>query len=148
MAAIVVGGWQAHTVPVSANLNMPGRYNKFSRTLSQTPWILNGERKTSSSVQVNLLQVSLVDRLQELLSDDLIKLVGATEGRFCSAGGQNIRVLSHHSIGREDVDVRMLGTGRPFTIELINPRRTVLTAEELLNLEVVGDVTIWLLTLE
>lgn len=28
------------------------------------------------------------------------------------------------SSGREDVDVRMLNNGRPFAVELINPRRT------------------------
>lgn len=28
-----------------------GRYNKFSRTLSQTPWVIGGERKMESSVQ-------------------------------------------------------------------------------------------------
>jgi len=28
-----------------------GRYNKFSRTLSQTPWVIDGERRMESSVQ-------------------------------------------------------------------------------------------------
>lgn len=28
-----------------------GRYNKFSRTLSQTPWVIDGERRMDSSVQ-------------------------------------------------------------------------------------------------
>jgi hypothetical protein len=28
-----------------------GRYNKFSRTLSQTPWVIDGERRINSSVQ-------------------------------------------------------------------------------------------------
>jgi tRNA pseudouridine synthase 10 len=30
-----------------------------------------------------------------------------------------------HSGGREDIDVRMLGKGRPFIIELENPRRAI-----------------------
>lgn len=29
--------------------------------------------------------------------------------------------MKFHSGGREDIDVRMLGNGRPFLIELINP---------------------------
>lgn len=29
-----------------------------------------------------------------------------------------------HSGGREDLDVRMLGDGRPFVIEIENPKRT------------------------
>jgi tRNA pseudouridine synthase 10 len=28
-----------------------GRYNKFSRALSQTPWVIDGERRIKSSVQ-------------------------------------------------------------------------------------------------
>jgi tRNA pseudouridine synthase 10 len=32
--------------------------------------------------------------------------------------------------GREDANVRMLGTGRPFYCELMNPRRPLLSAEE------------------
>ena len=31
---------------------LTGRYNKFSRELSQTPWFIDGIRKTESSVQV------------------------------------------------------------------------------------------------
>ena len=33
--------------------------------------------------------------------------------------------------GREDVDVRMLGRGRPFTFEVTNPRRTAFPAAEM-----------------
>lgn len=32
--------------------------------------------------------------------------------------------------GREDANVRMLGTGRPFYCELSNPRHTMLTGNE------------------
>jgi tRNA pseudouridine synthase 10 len=37
--------------------------------------------------------------------------------------------------GREDVDVRTLGRGRPFAVELPNPHRTILTAAELAKLQ-------------
>jgi tRNA pseudouridine synthase 10 len=30
-----------------------------------------------------------------------------------------------HAAGREDIDVRMLGTGRPFIFEFINPRNAI-----------------------
>jgi len=30
-----------------------------------------------------------------------------------------------HAAGREDIDVRMLGRGRPFILELINPKKTI-----------------------
>jgi tRNA pseudouridine synthase 10 len=37
--------------------------------------------------------------------------------------------------GREDVDVRTLGRGRPFAVELPNPHRTILKTAELANLQ-------------
>jgi len=37
--------------------------------------------------------------------------------------------------GREDVDVRMLGSGRPFVIEFINPRRVTFTAEDMADIQ-------------
>lgn len=39
-----------------------------------------------------------------------------------------------HSAGREDVDVRMLGTGRPFVLELVSPSRECVTEEDLRDL--------------
>jgi tRNA U54 and U55 pseudouridine synthase Pus10 len=40
-----------------------------------------------------------------------------------------------HSAGREDVDVRMLGDGRPFVIEVLNPRQAVLSARDFLRMQ-------------
>lgn len=62
------------------SLYLAGRYCKFSRLLSQTPWVVEGMRKTSSSVQ-------------ELLCKQLQEVVRASSVRFSSSG-------------REDVDVR------------------------------------------
>lgn len=86
-----------------------GRYNKWSRNLSQTPWLIKGKRKTESSVE-------------ELITDLVRKAFKATKTMFGSSG-------------REDVDVRCLGRGRPFYIELINPQVTKLTKEQLSALQ-------------
>ena len=72
-----------------------GRYNKYSRTLPQTPWILDGVRKADTSVQ-------------ELICPQIVEAFRASDVRFSSSG-------------REDVDVLMLGNGRPFLLELVNP---------------------------
>lgn len=82
-----------------------GRYTKYSRHLSQTPWILDGERLMESSVQ-DVIQ----ERIQESIKCDQMKF---------------------SSSGREDVDVRMLGRGRPFVFELLNPRTTCFEAKQL-----------------
>ncbi|XP_014250796.1 putative tRNA pseudouridine synthase Pus10 [Cimex lectularius] len=86
-----------------------GRYNKWSRVLPQTPWILGGERKMESSVQ-------------ELICDPILELTKAQEYKFASSG-------------REDVDVRNIGRGRPFYVELCNPKRTTFSFKEMRSLE-------------
>ncbi|CAK8688845.1 unnamed protein product [Clavelina lepadiformis] len=86
-----------------------GRYNKYSRTLPQTPWIIDGKRKLENSVQ-------------EFLG-------GPIKDAF-RADGYNFS-----SSGREDVDVRMLGTGRPYLIELINPRFPSVPQAKILEIE-------------
>ncbi|XP_073195468.1 tRNA pseudouridine synthase Pus10 isoform X3 [Lepidochelys kempii] len=86
-----------------------GRYNKYSRNLPQTPWIIDGERKLESSVE-------------ELISEHLMTAFKADSFNFSSSG-------------REDVDVRTLGSGRPFAIELVNPHRIHFTAMEMKELQ-------------
>ncbi|XP_043195096.1 tRNA pseudouridine synthase Pus10-like isoform X1 [Amphibalanus amphitrite] len=86
-----------------------GRYNKYSRTMSQTPWTVDGARRTESS-------------LQERITDRLVQLTRSAGVRFSASG-------------REDVDVRTLGRGRPFVAELTDPHVTLLTPKDLLELQ-------------
>jgi len=79
----------------SENIYIAGRYNKFVRNLSQSPWIDKDDVRIKHSVQ-ELIE----DGLNAFLKFD--KLVFS-----CS--------------GREDVDVRMLGRGRPFVFKVLNP---------------------------
>merc|ERR1719281_1639704 len=60
--------------------------------------------------------------IEEVIAERMNDRVNATEMKFLASG-------------REDVDVRMLGSGRPFAFECVNPRKTKFTAEELLELE-------------
>ncbi|XP_028417700.1 putative tRNA pseudouridine synthase Pus10, partial [Dendronephthya gigantea] len=93
----------------NASVFLAGRYNKYSRTLSQSPWIVNGERMTEHSVE-------------ELVAEEIKKVFLPNTSKFSSAG-------------REDVDVQMLGNGRPFILELINPRKVVQTLEQVKELQ-------------
>lgn len=86
-----------------------GRYNKFCRSLPQTPWIINGERMMESSVE-------------ELIAAPILKAFRANGFNFSSSG-------------REDVDVRTLGNGRPFAMELQNPHRSRLNHVEMKQLQ-------------
>ena len=79
-----------------------GRYLKLSREVSQSPWIAK-EKETGTKI----------DSVQTLLGEEIkSKIFGADE------------ILLHGS-GREDIDVRMLGRGRPFILEFINPHKGV-----------------------
>ncbi|XP_060687527.1 putative tRNA pseudouridine synthase Pus10 isoform X2 [Hemiscyllium ocellatum] len=91
------------------SIYVAGRYNKFSRNLPQTPWVIGGERKMESSVE-------------ELIGEPLKKMF-------------KVDSLNFSSSGREDVDVRALGNGRPFAIELLNPRRATFLQNELKELQ-------------
>lgn len=84
---------------------LAGRYNKFSRKLSQTPWFVDGEKLMEFSVQ-------------ELICDILVPKFKAQDVKFSSSG-------------REDVDVRTLGKGRPFALEIINPQRCKFSQEDI-----------------
>ncbi|KAM9792217.1 tRNA pseudouridine synthase Pus10 [Neosynchiropus ocellatus] len=86
-----------------------GRYNKFCRSLPQTPWLINGERRMESSVE-------------ELISAPVLEAFRPDGINFSSSG-------------REDVDVRTLGNGRPFAMELVNPHRSRLSREQMLQLQ-------------
>ncbi|XP_075871759.1 tRNA pseudouridine synthase Pus10 [Nelusetta ayraudi] len=86
-----------------------GRYNKFCRSLPQTPWLINGERMMESSVE-------------ELIAANILSSFRADGFNFSSSG-------------REDVDVRTLGDGRPFAMELLNPHRTKFSRAEMKQLQ-------------
>lgn len=43
--------------------------------------------------------------------------------------------LKFSSSGREDVDVRCLGNGRPFYLEYLNPKKTQVSFEEFRRIE-------------
>ncbi|ORY91310.1 hypothetical protein BCR43DRAFT_103903 [Syncephalastrum racemosum] len=86
-----------------------GRYLKFSRECSQTPWEINGMRLAEHSVS-------------ECIGKVLQEAHKARDYKFIPAG-------------REDADVRMLGTGRPMVVELIDPRIISLSPADYTALE-------------
>lgn len=78
---------------------LAGRYRKLSRELSQTPWILHGKRVMENSVQ-------------EFIVTHIAPYFGIP-----------IESVNFSSSGREDVDVRCLGKGRPFVLEIPNSKK-------------------------
>ena len=91
-----------------------GRYTKMARGVSQTPWMVNDNAKSS---------------VQDEIAKTLHPLLKPKNG-----------VGYLHAAGREDIDVRMLGTGRPFVYEIMDPQRALTTAKLIEGLSTSGDV--------
>lgn len=82
-----------------------GKYRKISRNLSQTPWILDGKRMKE-------------DSLEEIVTRELVPYF-----RPLTFGDAQSGKVTFMASGREDVDVRCLGKGRPFVIEITNANK-------------------------
>lgn len=100
----------SHVIEIQhKSVYVAGRYNKFSRNLPQTPWMVDGVRKADTSVQ-------------ELICPQIVEAFRASDVKFSSSG-------------REDVDVLMLGDGRPFLLELVSPRDVTISNADLQRIE-------------
>ncbi|MHA2287734.1 MAG: tRNA pseudouridine(54/55) synthase Pus10, partial [Promethearchaeota archaeon] len=94
-----------------------GRYNKYIRGIPQTHWdcrICRGKGCESCNFSGKQYKTSV----EEFLSPEFIKEAKAEGSKF-------------HGAGREDIDVKMLGKGRPFVLELRNPKIRTLNLEKI-----------------
>ncbi len=89
-----------------------GRYKKLQRGFPQTKWFCKfcrGIGCKSCNYQGKLYDSSV----EELISKEALALSKGTDESF-------------HGSGREDIDALMLGNGRPFVLEIKNPKnRTI-----------------------
>ena len=86
-----------------------GRYKKFKRGIPQTRWFCR-ECRGKGCENCNFTGKMYEESVEELIS-------GSVLGEFRGAD------MVLHGSGREDIDARMLGSGRPFVIEIKEPRR-------------------------
>ena len=83
-----------------------GRYIKRVRGLSQTRWLCNCKTGCRECNYTGRRYLSV----EELIGEPCIDIFKAKDA-----------VL--HGAGREDVDARMLGSGRPFVLEIVEPKK-------------------------
>lgn len=89
-------------------LFITGRYNKLSREIPQTIWpcrMCKGKGCARCGNTGKMYQVSV----QEIIGDIALGMCGGKEHFM-------------HGMGREDIDALMLGEGRPFVLEISNPK--------------------------
>lgn len=99
--------------PPKTKVFLEGRYRKLSRDLPQTvffcPDCKGHPRRRKKCARC--------EGYGKLTKDSVQELIGWVAGK---AFGTRKHVF--HGAGREDVDVRMLGKGRPFVVELVDPK--------------------------
>jgi tRNA pseudouridine synthase 10 len=91
------------------SLYVYGRYCKHERGIPQTKWPCRLCRGRGCE-GCEFTGKQYADSVEEIIAGTLIELAEASSACL-------------HGAGREDIDARMLGTGRPFVLELHNPKR-------------------------
>ena len=94
-----------------------GRYQKFERGIPQTHWDCRA-CKGKGCEKCNFTGAQYLDSVEELIGRPVIALFDAENA-----------VL--HGAGREDIDARMVGTGRPFILEVVSPKKRSIDLAEL-----------------
>ena len=89
-------------------LYVEGKYNKFKRGIPQTKWPCT-KCKGRGCEECNGTGKQYPESVEELISEHFLKLTKGKEAKF-------------HGAGREDIDVLMLGSGRPFVLEIKEPK--------------------------
>ncbi|MGI0130655.1 MAG: tRNA pseudouridine(54/55) synthase Pus10, partial [Thermoplasmata archaeon] len=105
LADLAVGRVETTVLP----LYVRGRYRKLDRTLPQTRWPCRRCRGRGCT-ECGGTGKTYAESVEEVIAAPLLAACGGEASRF-------------HGMGREDIDARMLGRGRPFVLELLRPRR-------------------------
>jgi tRNA pseudouridine synthase 10 len=98
-----------HVDHVHKSVFVYGRYRKHARGIPQTTWPCRNCRG-SGCTECGASGLNYLLSVEDLVSAPARRATRATESVF-------------HGAGREDVDARCLGRGRPFVLELPDPRR-------------------------
>jgi len=98
-----------------------GRYRKLERGVPQTRWPCRACRGREGGCEsCNGTGQQYPDSIQSLVCEPLVERTEAKADAF-------------HGMGREDIDVRCIGNGRPFVAELKSPLHRTLDLEKLMK---------------
>lgn len=96
-----------------------GRYRKLVRELPQTRWPCRACRGREGGCEsCNNTGLQYLESVQDLIGEPIRIALLAEDTSF-------------HGMGREDIDVRCLGQGRPFVIEIKKPGTRIINLEEI-----------------
>lgn len=115
LADVPVGRVEVTILP----LYLEGRYRKLDRTLPQTKWPCRSCQGRGCD-RCQGTGKTYPESVEEIVAAPFLSAAEADGSRF-------------HGMGREDIDARMLGRGRPFVLEILHPRRRTLDVPALLE---------------
>jgi tRNA pseudouridine synthase 10 len=108
LADLPVGRVEITVLPVY----LLGRYRKLDRTLPQTRWPCRRCEGRGCDACAGTGK-TYAESVEEIIAAPFLAATGGEGTRF-------------HGMGREDIDARMLGRGRPFVLEILRPHRRTL----------------------
>jgi len=112
-------------------LFVAGRYRKLVRTIPQSKWFCSNCRGRGCEKCGGTGKL-YPESVEELSSKSLLEATQGEETFF-------------HASGREDIDARMLGSGRPFVIEISKPKKRFVDLKQIeaqVNVDAVGKVEV------
>ena len=128
---VLVRPFTGEVILQSNPLYIRGAYKKLVRGIPQSRWFCRSCRGEGCP-KCNGTGKMYSESVEEIIAGPLLEKTGGEDVAF-------------HAAGREDVDARMLGTGRPFIMEVKKPRRRFIDLQsltELVNKQARGKVEV------
>lgn len=106
---VLVNPFTEHVTCQINPLYIAGRYRKLMRGIPQSKWVCN-QCRGKGCPKCNWTGKIYSESVEEIVGEPALEM---TEGED----------VAFHGAGREDIDARMLGRGRPFVIEVKKPKK-------------------------
>jgi len=107
--AVLVNPFTGQVTPQANPLYIAGRYRKLVRGIPQSKWLCR-ECNGKGCPRCNWTGKMYPESVEEIIAAPVLKETGGEDASF-------------HAAGREDIDARMLGHGRPFVMGIKKPRK-------------------------
>jgi len=120
---VLVRPFTGEIILQSNPLYVRGNYKKLVRDIPQSRWFCRSCRGDGCP-KCNGTGKMYSESVEEIIAGPLLEKTGGEDVAF-------------HAAGREDVDARMLGTGRPFIMEVKRPQRRFIDLQSLT--EIIND---------
>jgi len=98
-------------------IHIAGRYRKLVRGIPQSRWLCSNCRGKGCS-KCSWTGKMYPESVEEIIGNPTLEMTNGED-------------IAFHGAGREDIDARMLGHGRPFVIEVKKPRKRLINLQEL-----------------